>query len=300
MRKTLTSVLELFRVLHERRSALQPDFKECLKIFYTLGRKKGLTARASRRADGSIRAVYLVTRRRGRLRFGAHKLRLFSHIKGAINSGLIYKVARDYVRVEDWTAADRTRRGLNRRAAFVAFLLRDLRLALANKFSPAAAVLDRARVHEIVTQTPYLSSDDMPAMLGAVVYDRLLSELERKILDVAERWKTAMKGLPFEPLIRWRDTGPLRLTWAYVDRYHGAQGELQVRSHDIPGGVTDRWLRARHLEGGAARRKAILAYAVELRSLATAYSRLLVYVGRLKAKVHRSLRMDAPDGRVAV
>lgn len=300
MRKTLTSVLEIFRELHELQVALQPPLKECLKTFYTLGRKKGLTARASRRADGSIRAVYLVTRRRGRKTHGARKLRLFSHVRGAINSGLIYKVAHDYTHLEEWQSADRARRGLNRRAAFVAFLLRDLRLALANKFSPAAAVLDRARVHEIVTQNSYLSSDDLPAMLGAVVYDRLLSDLERKILDVVDRWKTAMKSLPFEPLIRWRDTGPLRLTWAYVDRFHGAQGELQVRSHDIPGGVTDRWLRKNHPEGGAARRKAILAYAVELRSLAAAYSRLLVYVGRLRAKVHGSLRMDAPDGRVAV
>jgi hypothetical protein len=239
-------------------------------------------------------------RRRGYKKVGDRKIRLFDHVKAGITDNLIWKVARDKIRTEGWHDAEVTRLELNARAACYGLARRDLRFALANKFGPLALDRDRLEALRIITPGGFLGLEDTSAIVGAVVYDRLLSELERKILDIVDRWKAAMKDLPFEPLIRWRESGPLRLSWAYVDRYHGAQGELQVRSHDIPGGVTDRWLRKHHPEGGAARRKEILPYAGELRAHAAAYSRLLVYVGRLKAKVHRSLRMDAPDGRVAV
>ena len=97
-----------------------------------------------------------------------------------------------------------------------------------------------------------------------------------------------MQSLPFEPMIRWRASGALRLSWAYVERFHDSLGQLQVRSNDIPGGITDRWLRRNYPDGGASRRKHILSYTVPLRRRARAYSDLLVYVGGLKARVRRA------------
>jgi hypothetical protein len=302
VRKTLEGVLELFRELLVLQAEVQPGMEDCLRKIFSLGRGKSLTGRAHKRPSGRIRAIYFNARSRKSFRYhGTRKIRNCLHIKeGPINNGIIWDIARDFAHADQWREVDAERRRLNGRSRLYALLLRDLRMALANKFSGKASDSDRGVALRIITESGFLGLDDTPAIVGAVVYDRLLSGLERKILDVVDRWKAAMKDLPFEPLIRWRESGALRLTWAYVDRYHGAQGQLQVRSHDIPGGVTDRWLRTHYTEGGAPRRKAILAYAVELRSLAAAYSRLLVYVGRLKAKVHRSLRMDAPDGRVAV
>jgi len=305
MRKTLEGILDVIRELHALQDELQPEMKACLKVFYALGRRKALTARGAKRGGGAIRAIYLAARSKHAFKsYGSRKVRLNLHIKeGPITNGVIWKIARDFAHAREWKEADAARRGLNARSRRYAFLLRDLRFALANKFLRNTTDSDRGAALRLMTGSGGLGLEDTPAVVGAVVYDRLLSELERKILGVVDRWKASMGQLPFEPLIRWRATGPLRLTWAYVDRFHDALGQHQVRSHDIPGGVTDRWLRRHHPEGGAPRRKAILAYAVELRSLGAEYSRLLVYVGRQKAKVHCALRMrmeDVPGDRAAI
>jgi hypothetical protein len=130
-----------------------------------------------------------------------------------------------------------------------------------------------------------------------LVYDRLLQGLESDMSRLVLQWKEQMKTLPFEPLIRWRASGPLRLTWAYVDRFYDAGGGIQIRSHDIPGGVTDRWLRQHHTQGGPPARKEILRYAAPLRTLTRDYSRLVVYVGRLKARVRRALSPEMNGAR---
>jgi hypothetical protein len=298
MRKTLGTLLDLFKELHDWEAALQPRMRECLHTLYRLGRKKSLTARGHRRPGGALRAIYLSARSRKSFRYiGGRKIRLCLHIREApINYGVISKIAHDMEHASAWISADAVRRRLNRQSATYAVTLRDLRMALANKFASQVTDADRALVLRLQGECPYLTREDAPAVLGAVVYDRLLRDLEGRISALVLQWKDQMKTLPFEPLIRWRASGPLRLTWAYVDRFYDAGGGIQVRSHDIPGGVTDLWLRQHHTDGGASGRKEILRYAAPLRTLTREYSRLLVYAGRLKARVRRTL---SPEINVA-
>lgn len=299
MRKTLSSVLQLFRELRDLQNDLEKEMKECLQTFYGLGRKKALCARGHRRPGGDVRAIYLAARcKKSFVYVKGRKIRLHLHIKnGPINDGIIRKIAHDMENATAWRSADADRRELNRRSASYAFALRDLRLALANKFASRATEADRALAYRVMAEHPYLTRQDNDAVLGASTYDRLLQGLERDISQTVLRWKEAMKDVPFEPMVRWRSTGPLRVSWAYVDRFYDSRGDIQVRSHDIPGGVSDRWLRKNSLAGGASRRKEILGYAVTLRRLTGDYSRLLVYVGRLKARVRRALFQGVSGGR---
>src|SRR5581483_6496562 len=222
MRKTISAVLDLFRELHELQDGLDQEMQECLRTFFNLGRKKALSARGHRRPGGGIRAIYLCARSRNSFRYvGGRKIRLRLHIKeGPINDGIIRDIARDMENAPAWRSADSERRALNRRSAAYAVALRDLRFALANKFATRATDSDRATAYRLIAEHPYLTRLDDAAVLGAVVYDRRLQTLERDISQVHLQWKESMTDVPFEPMVRWRSTGPLRVSWAYVDRYY--------------------------------------------------------------------------------
>lgn len=299
MRRILQSVLDLFKELRELQSELEPEMQECLRSFYALGRKKSLCARSRKRPSGLIRQIYLIARcRKAEKQVGLRRIRLCHHIQGRINEGLIREVAVDLSHKTEWYQADQVRVELNQRSALYASALRILRLAFSNKFGARATLADRGNVQKLLEIHPILIHD-APGILGAVVYDRLLQDLEHRICALVLRWKGAMHIVPFEPLVRWRDSGPLRLTWAYVERFHDLEGNHQVRSTDIRGGVTDLWLRKNYSTAGSGRRKEILSYAVPLRKLTREYSRLLVYVGRLKSRVRRALLEDTSSARPA-
>lgn len=289
MGKTLASVLKLFTDLHELQKDLEPEMQACLRTFYELGRDKGLSARARRRPSGLIRQIYLVSRsNKAFVYHGERKVRLCLHLRGRMNDGLIRKIAVDMEHAAEWYQADAIRVDLNRRSARYAWALRVLRLALSNKFVRQVSVADRAALQLILEVRPHLVHDSA-GILGALIYDRLLRDLEHRISKIVLEWKETMGSMLFEPMIRWRSTGPLRLSWAYVERFFDSQHHPQVRSLEIPGGVTDRWLR-RHLPAASpSRRKEVLRFAVPLRKLTREYSRLLVYVGRLKSRIRRAL-----------
>lgn len=288
MRKTFESVLNLFIELRGLQTELESEMQECLRTFYELSRACPLSARGRKRPTGRIRQIYLVSRSRKAFKVVGHrKVRLCHHLRGRINAGLIREVAYDLKRAPQWYQADATRLKLNRRSACYAKALRILRLSLTNKFSSKATVADRAALQLLLEAHPNLAHD-APGLLGAVVFDRLLRELESAISQKVLMWKERMSALPFEPMIRWRQSGPLRLSWAYVDRYYDAQGAIQLRSHDVPGGISDAWLRKNYPDGGASRRKEILSYVTALRGHTRHYSSLLVYVGRLKARIRSS------------
>lgn len=293
MRKALKDLLAVFGELHSEREALQEEFAECLRSFYNLGRKKRLTARAWRGQDGLIHAVYLVTRQNGSITHGPRSVGILRHLRGRINKGVVYHIARDYSNLELWMAADAVRARLNGRSAAFNLAARDLRFALANRFSHRATQADRATAYTVTSEVPFIIREDAGAVLGAVVYDRLLSELEDRITLLIREWKKERQDLPFEPLVRWREGETLRVTWSFVERFYDSTGLLQVRSTDIPGGVTDRWLRRQPTLGSARRRKAVLRYAKALRLLLREYSGLLVWAGRIKAKVHATLHAEA-------
>jgi hypothetical protein len=289
MRKTLDEVIGLFGELRNARQDLQGEFMECLKEFYALGRRKALTARAARSGDGAIRGVYLAMRLSGFVRQGNRDVALLKHIKGRVSRGLIYKVARDYIHIEKWLEADATRVELNARAAAVNLAARDLRHAFANKFSPRSAAADHAKVATIFRGHPWLTAGDYDAVLGVAVYDRRLGELENEITGLTREWKRELPDLPFEPVVRWREGGTLRLSWAFAQRFYDEKGLLQVRSTEIPGGISDRWLRKQPTLGSARRRKAALRYAMKLRPLLLRYSLLRVWAGRIKSKIRGTL-----------
>lgn len=289
MRRTLASMIQLFGELHTARQELQGDFTECLKEFYELGRRKPLTARAARSGDGAIRGIYLAMRLSGSIRQGNRTIALLKHLKGRASRGLIYKLARDYHHVEQWLEADARRANLNARAARINLSARDLRLALANKFSHAAITEDYKTVETILRLNPWLAAGDYPAVLGAAVYDRRLAQFEDQITQLAAAWKRELPDLPFEPVVRWRAGATLRISWAFVERFYDEKGLFQFRSNEIPGGISDRWLRKQPTLGSARRRKLALRRAMALRPLVSGYSDLLVWAGRWKSKVRNTL-----------
>lgn len=297
--KALQGILDVFKELQTLDLELQAELGECLKAFYKLSRDRSLNAKPARRPDGKVRAIYMVSRSDKAFRwYGNRKVRLNLHLKnGPINDGMLYDIARDFPNREAWREADRVRLDLNARAKRRALLLRNFRFALAYRFEPKATDQDRARAFRLLTECAFLRREDTSAVLGAVVYDRLLADLERKISGEVDRWKEKVRGVTFEPLIRWRASGYLRLSWAYVERFYDSKGQFQVRSQDIPGGVTDRWLRKHPPVGGATSRREILGYVTRLRTLTREYSKLLVTVGRLKAEVRRSLSEDESGAR---
>jgi hypothetical protein len=297
MRKPLLGVLEVFREFHAHQSELEADMQECLCTFFTLERKGRLTVRARLRPSGVIRQIYLAAKTHKAYKIIGHrKVRLSHYLSGRLNDGLLWKIAYDLEHAPEWYAADDTRIRLNERSGRVASALRAFTLALANKFASRITLPDRSFLELILETSPELVWN-APGILGAVVYDRLLRELEGRISQLVLRWKEAYPRHPFEPLIRWRENGHLRLAWAYVDRFYDAARNPHIRSQEIPGGVSDRWLREHHPEGGAARRKAILSYAFPLRQLTREYSRLLVYVGQLKALARRAIYQEINGAR---
>lgn len=289
MRKTLLGVLELFQRLAEAKRRLHAEMDACLKRIYTLARKKSVTARPKRDPDGLLRRIQFVFRSKGKATVNGQKYPLHETLRSPITPAFVYEVIRDYPHVEQWVALYREATTFNANHAPLAFVHRDLRAALSNKFIPWATSEDRSRASTILRSLSILLPGDEDALLGAVVYDRQLQDLERRISERVLGWKEAMRSVPFEPLIRWRAAGPLRLSWAYVERFYDSERNLQVRSHEISGGVTDRWLRPHYPGGGVAQRQEILGFATPLRKLVREYSGLLVYVGRLKGRVRRVL-----------
>lgn len=289
MRKALKAVLDLFGRLHQARSEVEGELAQVLRSFYALGRRKRLTARAYRATDGRIHQVYLVTRQNGKVRHGSREVGILRHLRGRMNPGVVYHIARDYRNVEDWMEADECRASLNASSAALNLALRDLRLALENRFTKAATQGDRALAHTVTSELDFLTRQDSQAVLGAIVFDRSLAEIEARITGLVSEWKREFPHLPFEPIVRWRKRGSLRVTWSFVQRFYDRSGLLQVRSADIPGGVTDRWLRGQPGLSSAPRRKAMLRYAKALRPLKRRYTELLLWARRLKAKVYWAL-----------
>jgi hypothetical protein len=297
MRKTLEELILLFGELRKARRDLQGEFRECLNEFTALGRGKPLTARAAHATDGAIRGVYLAMRLIGSVRNGHRSILLLKHLKGSVTPRLIHEVARDHTQVEQWLEADATRVELNARAAAVNLAARDLRLAFANKLSLRSEAVDHAKAARILRGHPWLTAGDYEAILGVAVYDRRLGELEDEITGLTREWKWQLPGLPFEPVVRWREGGTLRLTWAFVERFYDEKGLFQVGSSEIPGGISDRWLRTQPTLGSARCRKAALRYAVKLGPLLLRYSELLVWAGRLKSKIHGTLYAQTDPAR---
>jgi|GEM_PF-5650439 len=306
--RTLESILDLFRGLHQADYRLQVRLRGLIQRFFQFLKStprgsyhgtRHLRLRADRDAAGRIRRISWTVRIKATKIIAGKKTWLTRRKPGHLQHDWIYRIAKDWARRADYDQFESERVSMNALRSQIVKSLRSLRLAFDYGWTRlCAAEEDLARAAEIVGKPDAgLASFDIRAVAGAIAYCRELRRLETEIgLHIEEYRRTFRDSVEvtFEPAIRTNPNGSIRLYWGFPQRIETAQGSRTFTDY-IPGRPTDRWMRQLRIR--PATRKEVGAFLKRLLPLEHEYAELLWFLARHRKRARQVLaRVERFEG----
>jgi hypothetical protein len=220
---------------------------------------------------------------------------------GEYSRDWVYKIAKDWTRADVYNGFDSERRVLNSLSTQILDNRRRIRLSFTNRWSARSSVEDRCRAERLIAPyAPNLKAREIPALAGALAYQRAVDEsaveLGRAVTDWRQTFERSLT-VHFEPALRSNDDGSLRLYWGFPQRVGTPEG-MRTFTDYIPGGPTDLLMRTWRIP--VRTRKEVAASVKRIRTLERTYRDLVDQVGRHRKRVHELLsrvaRLDHPRG----
>jgi len=294
---TLASTVELLACLHKADDRLQAMMKDLKKDYYAfiyeplkLNHKiaNHLLLRSDLDPDGRIRRLFWAKKTKAKRRLATgREVRLSNRLRGPFRASWIYTMARDWARREAYYGFEDRRRALVGRRQEVVRVLRALRLSFACAWGHRASEGDLAEAARILaSRSSALSARDLRAITGMIVFCRELRTIETAIGHLVEEYRRTFldRGeVSFEPELRTRPNGLLRLSWGHPETIHTQEGPRLFTQH-IPGRPTDLFMRALGLR--APIRREVGAFLKRLLPLQGRYRALVAFLGRHRQRIH--------------
>jgi hypothetical protein len=152
----------------------------------------------------------------------------------------------------------------------------------------------------VATYAPHLKAREIPALAGALAYQRAVDECAVELGRAVTAWRQVFERsltVHFEPALRPNDDGSLRLYWGFPQRVGTPEG-MRTFTDYISGGPTDVLLRKLRIP--ARTRKEVGAFVKRIRALERTYRDLVSQVGEHRKRVHELLsrvaRLGTPRG----
>lgn len=278
------SILDLLADLRKADDRLQACLLDLKKRYYafiyaplrTNLKFNRLLLRSDHDREGRIRRLFWSRKTNAvrRLRTG-RRVRLSDRLRGPFKASWVYTIAHDWSHRKAYYAFEDRRRVLTALRREVVRAIRAVRLSFSLRWGPQASPADWAEARLLLQSKPSkTSAQDLRAVAGALVFCRRLRELETKIGLLVEEYRRLFRHrsqVLFEPELRTRPNGTLRLAWVRPEVVHTQDGP-RLFTHHIPGRPTDLWMRLIRLPLAA--RKEVAAYLKRLLPLQRRYSSL--------------------------
>lgn len=295
----LLPVLELLRNLYEADDRLQSAFRDLVQRYFQFLKTwprgvfrsvRHLRIRADRDGRGRIRRLAWTVRIRATRTVAGKPQWLTRRLPGPLRHEWVYRLAKDWPRLEAYKAFERERVTLNTLHSNTVDALRRLRLALENSWTRRATPQDRAELDRLFPKLPsYLQARDLRPLVGAVALDREFRCLESDLGTLIESYRRTYENslsVSFEPALRPTEGGALRLYWGFPQRVGTSEG-IRTFTVYIPGRPTDRWMRRQRVP--VSLRVRIGAFQKLLIPLERRYRRLVDFLRGHRRGVHKIL-----------
>lgn len=309
----LQDVVGLLRGLHETDDRLQDKMRDLLQRYFqflkstprtTFKTTRWLRMRLDRDREKRIRRISWTIRLRAQRTVADKPQGLTRRLRGEFTRDWVYTIAKDWSRVEDYEAFNRTLRTLNGLRSEVLLNRMRIRRSFEILWSSRITEADQTPVGRLVSaNAPHLKARDIRPLAGVMAYQRALDGTLAELLHVLADWRKAFEGsimIDFGPAMRPNDDGSLRLYWGFPQRVETREGTRTFTQY-IPGRPTDLFMRERRIP--ASTRKEAGAFMKRILPLERRYRELVGQVGRHRKRVHELLsrvaRLDAPAGEGA-
>ena len=305
----------LFRGLHEADDRLQVSFRDLLNRYFrflkslsrgTLRGPARLRMRLFRDPEGRIRMAAWTHRIKATKVVHGRKQYLTRYLAGPLQSGWVYHFQKDWKHHEVYKTFDAERRTLNGLRSQVVQSVRRLRLALDFGWADRAASEDFQQAVTLVARDPHLAKEDQRPLAGAMAFSGELGRLETELGLLVEEFRRTFRDrieIDFEPALRVREGGTLRLYWGFPQSVHTSAG-FRTFTDYIPGRPTDVLMRQLRIRPET--RKEVGAFIKRLRPVLTRYRRLVAFLGahrrrvnELLARVRKLNQLTQPSGSPA-
>lgn len=303
----LEDALALLRGLHEADDLLQDAMRDLIQRYFQFLRFKTtrwLRMRLDRNGEKRIRRISWTLRIQAKRSEGGKVRALTRRLVGKFHRDWVYKIAKDWARVEEYEAFNRELCTLNGLRSEVLLNRMRIRRSFEILWSARITDTDLADVGRRVTaNAPHLKARDIRPLAGAAAYQRELDRAAMELGRAVSDWRAAFDRsitVDFEPALRPNDDGSLRLYWGFPQRVETREGTRTFTQY-IPGRPTDLFMRERRIP--ASTRKEVGAFMKRILPLERRYRELVGQVGRHRKRVHELLsrvaRLDAPAGERA-